>query len=85
MYSTVIVETDPYCYKKKKKTLQIMLNFSELHNIKNKKLGNFFCQIVVGNRNKLKTYLLMNKKNIFCHYSLGLVHWAGDIMAPQPT
>ena len=29
---------------------------SALHNIKNKKLGNFFCQIVVGNKNLLKIF-----------------------------
>jgi hydroxyacid-oxoacid transhydrogenase len=30
-----------------------------LHNIKNKKLGNFFCQIVVGNRKLLKNFKKM--------------------------
>ena len=33
-----------------------MLNFSALHNMKNKKLGDFFCQIVVGNEKLLKHF-----------------------------
>ena len=33
-----------------------MLNFSALHNMKNKKLGDFFCQIVVGNEKLLKNF-----------------------------
>ena len=39
-----------------------------LHNLKNKKLDNFFCQIVVGNKNLKKYVWLLNSS----FYSKGI-------------